>query len=155
MFDEKGATSSPAFLEGLNQAPREWLLSFKKSSVSANFTHFLSRTQKANASFERADELMNFNCLGQKFKNVYKSIWTKKLPFFSLPETQQQQNIIIRTMIRIKSNENETASRTIAQVGSDVPDSSISPRRSKEKKKDFSDACPCLGFCHKFCHTIS
>lgn len=45
-------------------------------------------------------------------------------------------------MIRIKSSERDTASRTMAQVGNDVP--GRLPRRSKENKY-FSDARRCLG----------
>lgn len=104
--------------------------------LSMNFTHFLSRMLKVNVSFQRANELMNFNRLYQKFENTYKSIQTKKLPFFSLPGTRQQQNIIIRTIIRIKSNENETASRAMAQVGKDAPGLSRLPIRLKGEKKD-------------------
>lgn len=42
-------------------------------------------TLKANAPYGRAEELMKFKCLCQKFKNIYESIWTKKITFFLLP----------------------------------------------------------------------
>ena len=68
------------FLEGWTQASfHEKVLSF-----FTNFMHFLSRTLKANVCFERADELMNYKSLYQKFKNTYKSMWTKVSYLLSL-----------------------------------------------------------------------
>lgn len=40
----------------------------KVLSPSANVTHFPSRTPRANVPLQRAEELMNFNCVYQKLK---------------------------------------------------------------------------------------
>lgn len=101
---------------------------------------------------------MDFKCLYQKLKNIHKSIWTKKLPFFScLEETQQQQNIIIRTIIRMKSNDRDTASRAMAQVGKDVPALSMLPIRLKREKKKLIYWCLPLSRVRKhwFCYPVS
>lgn len=55
----------------------------------------------------------------------HRDLHGKTIPSFSLLEIPQQQNTIIRAIIRIKSREKATASRTMAQVGSDVPSSPI------------------------------
>lgn len=68
----------------------------------------------------------------QKYIQIYTN---KTLPFSSCPVTQQQQNIIIRTMIRIKSNDKDTASRAMAQAGKEAPALSTLPVRWKGERK--------------------
>ena len=105
---------------------------------SMNFTHFLSRTLNVTISFERVDEPVNYNAC-TKSSSIHTHLYEqqKKLPSFSLLEAQQQQNIIIRTIIRMESNDSETASRAMAQVGKDVPGLSTLPIRSKGEKNIF------------------
>jgi hypothetical protein len=64
----------------------------------------------------------------------HRNIYERRIPSFSLLEAQQQQNIIIKTMIRIKSKEKATASRMMAQVGSAGPSSPILSTRARERK---------------------
>lgn len=62
----------------------------------------------------------------------------------------------IRTMIRMKSNENDTARRTMAQVGNEAPSWSALPVRSKEKNKHhiLGMLAPVWGVTPRFCHTV-
>lgn len=75
----------------------------------------------------------------EKYTQIYMN---QKLPFFPcLEETQQQQNIIIRTIIRMKSNDRDTVSRAMAQVGKAVPALSMLPIRLKREKKNLIYWC--------------
>lgn len=71
------------FPEGLHLAPKECIPSSESPLVLwRSHVHFqVKDSPKPSASYKIAEELMNFKCLYQKFKNTYKSIRTKHYLF--------------------------------------------------------------------------